>query len=63
MSSWEAENLDFAQGYWEFRLRFGMYDPSAKVWRKDLLNALMPQLIMSLCGHRYHNTHFFHILE
>lgn len=39
----EAERHGFAWAYWEFGSGFGVYDPDAKVWREDLLKALIPQ--------------------
>ena len=38
----EAERHGFAWAYWEFAAGFGIYDPEAKVWREDLLRALIP---------------------
>lgn len=38
----EAERHGFAWSYWEFAAGFGIYDPEAKVWREDLLRALIP---------------------
>jgi endoglucanase len=38
----EAERHGFAWAYWEFAAGFGIYDPEAKVWREDLLKALIP---------------------
>jgi len=38
----QAEAHGFAWAYWEFGSGFGAYDPSAKVWREDLLRALIP---------------------
>jgi endoglucanase len=38
----EAERHRFAWAYWEFASDFGIYDPEVKVWRKDLLTALIP---------------------
>jgi len=38
----EAERHGFAWAYWEFGSDFGVYDPNAKVWREDLLKALIP---------------------
>jgi len=38
----EAERHGFAWAYWEFASGFGVYDPDAKVWREDLLEALIP---------------------
>jgi len=38
----EAERQGFAWSYWEFNAGFGIYDPNAKVWREDLLKALIP---------------------
>ena len=38
----EAERHGFAWAYWEFASGFGIYDPAAKVWREDLLKALIP---------------------
>lgn len=38
----ELEKRDIAWAYWEFGAGFGLYDPVAKVWRQDLLEALIP---------------------
>ncbi|HXD10786.1 MAG TPA: glycoside hydrolase family 5 protein [Anaerolineales bacterium] len=38
----EAEAHGFAWAYWEFGAGFGVYDPIVKVWRADLLKALIP---------------------
>ena len=38
----QAEAYGFAWAYWEFGSGFGLYEPSADAWRKDLLGALMP---------------------
>jgi endoglucanase len=38
----EAERHEFAWAYWEFASGFGAYDPAAKAWREDLLEALIP---------------------
>jgi endoglucanase len=38
----EAEHHGFAWSYWEFASGFGIYDPEAKVWREELLKALIP---------------------
>ncbi len=38
----EAERHGFAWAYWEFGSGFGIYDPYAKVWREELLKALIP---------------------
>jgi endoglucanase len=38
----EAERHGFAWAYWEFGSGFGVDDPDAKVWREDLLRALIP---------------------
>ena len=38
----EAERHGFAWAYWEFAAGFGVYDPAAKIWREDLLQALIP---------------------
>jgi endoglucanase len=38
----EAERRGFAWAYWEFASGFGVYDPDGKVWRQDLLQALIP---------------------
>ena len=38
----EAERHGFAWAYWEFGAGFGVYDPTANVWREDLLKALIP---------------------
>jgi endoglucanase len=37
----EAERHGFAWAYWEFASGFGIYDPDAKVWREELLKALI----------------------
>jgi endoglucanase len=38
----EAERHGFGWAYWELASDFGVYDPDANVWRKDLLKALIP---------------------
>ena len=38
----EAERHGFTWAYWEFGSGFGVYDPNVKVWREDLLKALIP---------------------
>jgi endoglucanase len=38
----QAEAHGFAWAYWELAAGFGVYDPDAKVWREDLLKALIP---------------------
>lgn len=38
----EAERHNFAWAYWQFASDFGVYDSDAKVWREDLLKALIP---------------------
>jgi endoglucanase len=38
----EAERHGFAWAYWEFGAGFGIYDPGVRVWREDLLKALIP---------------------
>jgi endoglucanase len=38
----EAERHGFAWAYWELASGFGIYDPDAKVWREDLLKAVLP---------------------
>lgn len=38
----EAERHGFAWAYWEFASGFGAYDPGAKVWKEELLKALIP---------------------
>jgi endoglucanase len=38
----EAERRGFIWSYWEFGAGYGIYDPEAKVWREDLLKALVP---------------------
>ena len=38
----EAERHGFAWSYWEFASGFGIYDPYTKVWREELLKALIP---------------------
>ncbi|MEY3851866.1 MAG: hypothetical protein RI910_846, partial [Verrucomicrobiota bacterium] len=37
----EAEAHGFAWAYWEYQSGFGVWDPKAKAWRKDLLEALV----------------------
>jgi endoglucanase len=37
-----AEQHGFPWAYWEFAAGFGVYDPVAKTWRPDLLQALIP---------------------
>jgi endoglucanase len=37
----EAERHGFAWSYWEFAAGFGIYDPDAKIWREELLKALI----------------------
>ncbi len=39
-----AEQHGFPWAYWEFAAGFGIYDPNAKLWRVDLLHALIPPL-------------------
>ncbi len=36
-----AEAHGFTWAYWEYQAGFGIWDPKAKVWRKDLLEALV----------------------
>lgn len=38
----EAERHGFGWAYWEFASDFGVYDPDGRVWREDLLQALIP---------------------
>ena len=38
----QAEGHGFAWAYWEFGSGFGVYDPQASAWRKELLRALIP---------------------
>jgi endoglucanase len=38
----EAERHGFGWAYWEFASDFGVYDPEEKVWREELLKALIP---------------------
>jgi endoglucanase len=38
----QAEAHGFAWAYWELAAGFGVYDPDARVWREDLLKALIP---------------------
>jgi len=38
----QAEAHGFAWAYWELAVGFGVYDPNTKVWRDDLLKALIP---------------------
>jgi len=37
----EAESRGFKWAYWEYQSNFGVRDPKAKEWRKELLEALM----------------------
>ncbi len=37
-----AEQHGFPWAYWEFAAGFGVYDPNAKLWRQNLLEALIP---------------------
>jgi endoglucanase len=37
-----AEQRGFSWAYWEFGAGFGIYDRDAKVWRQELLRALLP---------------------
>ncbi len=39
-----AERHGFPWAYWEFAAGFGVYDPLAKTWRLDLLQALIPYI-------------------
>ena len=39
----DLEQRGLSWGYWEFGAGFGIYDPSAKAWRADLLRALIPE--------------------
>ena len=39
----EAEARGFSWAYWEYNGGFGIYDPKAKIWRKELLEALTGQ--------------------
>jgi endoglucanase len=38
----EAERHGFGWAYWEFASDFGVYDADSKVWREELLKALIP---------------------
>ncbi len=38
----EAERQGLAWAYWEFGSGFGAYDPETKIWRDELLRALIP---------------------
>ncbi|QHW35375.1 cellulase family glycosylhydrolase [Paenibacillus rhizovicinus] len=38
----QAEKHGFGWSYWEFCAGFGVYDPSANAYRKELLDALIP---------------------
>jgi len=38
----QAEAHGFAWSYWEFGSTFGVYDPAAEAWHRDLLKALIP---------------------
>jgi endoglucanase len=37
-----AVQRGFSFAYWEFCSGFGLYDPQAKVWHKELLDAVVP---------------------
>jgi endoglucanase len=37
-----AEERGISWNYWEFCSSFGVYDPSNRIWRTDLLKALLP---------------------
>ena len=37
----EAEARGFKWAYWEYQAYFGVWDPKAKEWRKELLEVLM----------------------
>ena len=39
----QAEKHGMSWNYWEFRSSFGVYDPEEKVWRKELLQSLLPE--------------------
>ena len=39
----ESEKRGFSWAYWEFGAGFGVYDRAAKVYRQDLLGALIPK--------------------
>ena len=39
----EMEKREMSWNYWEFCSSFGVYDPEEKVWRKELLEALLPE--------------------
>ncbi|VGO15313.1 Endoglucanase H [Pontiella desulfatans] len=38
----EMEKRGMSWNYWEFCSGFGVYDPDEKIWRTELLNALIP---------------------
>ncbi|HUF00702.1 MAG TPA: cellulase family glycosylhydrolase, partial [Anaerolineales bacterium] len=38
----EAEARNFSWSYWEFCSGFGVYDPVARQWKEDLVQALIP---------------------
>ena len=38
----QAEARGFSWSYWDFAAQFGVYDPDAETWRRDLLKALIP---------------------
>jgi endoglucanase len=38
----QAERHGFSWSYWEFASSFGVYDPAAETWRRDLLKTLIP---------------------
>ena len=39
----EIEKRGMSWNYWEFCSSFGVYDPDEKVWRLELLKALLPE--------------------
>jgi len=38
----EAEKRGMSLPYWEFCAGFGVYDPTANVWRPQIYDALVP---------------------
>ncbi len=40
----EAEKRGIVWSYWEFCAGFGAYDPSVNAWRRELLEALVPEV-------------------
>jgi hypothetical protein len=39
----QAEERNWSWSYWEFNAGFGVFNPRERIWRKELLEALMPR--------------------